>query len=339
MDPTPDQIVRDTFSNKDDAISFFSQTLPAPVIKILDMKSLQVLPTTLIDDNLKELQSDLLFEIQTKTGRLTKIYLLFEHKSRPDRRIFTQILSYLARIYADQKEPAPVIPFVFYHNRRRWKLGHSFIDQFHFDKNEQQIFGRFIPSFQFQFFDLKESNIDSMQLMIIFQFTLKVLQSIDRQSLAEDFAGHLAGLRDIVIEENLLEQFRKIIYYISKRGNLTSEEIIEHIEAMPQPLTEEAMNAYDELIHRGYVKGLEEGRKQSNSAYDELIERGRVIGLEEGRKEVHSLLFKQLERRFADLSLEERKTIESCTDQNKLEAASLAFADGKSKAEILAELR
>jgi len=310
MDPTADQLIRDSFSNKKDAIAFFSQTLPANIVEVLDMPSLQVLPTSMIDENLKELQSDLLFEIKTKTGRLTKIYLLFEHKSRPDRRIFTQLLSYLARIYVGQKEPVPVIPFVFYHNKQRWKLGHSFIDHFRFDKSETKLFGHYLPNFQFQFFDLKENDIDKMNLFALFHFTLKVLRSIDRQSLADDFAGHLAGLRDIVIEENELERFRKIIYYISKRGNLAAEEIIDHIEAMPQPLTEEAMNAYDELIERG--------RQQ-------------------GRKEVYSLLLKQLERRFADLSTEERTLVENCKDQNKLESASLALVDGKSKEDVLAE--
>jgi len=334
MDPTADQLIRDSFSNKKDAIAFFSQTLPANIVEALDMPSLQVLPTSMIDENLKELQSDLLFEIKTKAGRSTKIYLLFEHKSRPDRRIFTQLLSYLARIYAGQKEPVPIIPFVFYHNKWRWKLGHSFIDHFRFDKSEAQLFGRYLPNFQFQFFDLKENDFDQMELFALFHFTLKILRSIDRQSLVDDFASHLAGLKDIVIEENVMERFRKIIYYISKRGNLAAEEIIEHIEAMPQPLTEEAMNAYDELIERG----RKQGRKEVMSAYNELIERGYVKGLEEGRKEVYSLLLKQLERRFTDLTTEERTLVENCKDQSKLESASLALVDGKSKEEVLAKL-
>jgi len=57
MEPNPDQIVRDTFSHKEDAISFFQNTLPAPILDILDLNSLEPLPTTLIDQDLKELQS------------------------------------------------------------------------------------------------------------------------------------------------------------------------------------------------------------------------------------------------------------------------------------------
>ena len=159
-----------------------------------------------------------------------------------------------------------------------------------------------------------------MQLWALFHFTLKVIRSIDRQSLAEDFAGHLAGLRDIVIEENELERFRKIIYYISKRGNLAAEEIINHIDEMPQPLTEETMNAYDELIERGRAIGLKEGREETML---EVTQR---------------MLIRQIEHRFGSLSAAELSRVTSCTDQTKLDAASLVFADGKSKDEVLAAL-
>jgi len=46
MDPTADQLIRDSFSNKKDAIAFFSQTLPVNIVEALDMPSLQVLPTS-----------------------------------------------------------------------------------------------------------------------------------------------------------------------------------------------------------------------------------------------------------------------------------------------------
>jgi len=68
-------------------------------VDALDLSRLELSPGTFIDEKMKEFRSDLLFRIPAKTGGLSEIYLLFEHKSVPDPRIFQQLLGYLARIY------------------------------------------------------------------------------------------------------------------------------------------------------------------------------------------------------------------------------------------------
>ena len=56
------------------------------------------------------------------------VYVLLEHKSAPDPLVALQLLRYTTRLWdhhlrqgADPPLP-PVVPLVFYHGRRRWKV-------------------------------------------------------------------------------------------------------------------------------------------------------------------------------------------------------------------------
>ncbi|MBW7859424.1 MAG: Rpn family recombination-promoting nuclease/putative transposase, partial [Leptonema sp. (in: Bacteria)] len=85
--------------------------------------SLEVENGTFIENDLSELRSDLLFSIKTISGNPLNIYILFEHKSYRDSKIFTQLLSYIAAIHKSQTVLMPVIPLVFYHDKQKWDLG------------------------------------------------------------------------------------------------------------------------------------------------------------------------------------------------------------------------
>ncbi|MBW7859447.1 MAG: hypothetical protein H3C43_14420 [Leptonema sp. (in: Bacteria)] len=50
-------------------------------------------------------------------------------------------------------------------------------------------------------------------------------------------------------------------------------------------------------------------------------------------------MIKQLERRFGPLSENERETVHNCKNQDKLESASIAFAENRTKEEVLTQLQ
>ena len=80
------------------------------------------------------------------------------------------------------------------------------------------------------------------------------------------------------------------------------------------------MTTIRELMKQEYKQGRQEG-----------IEQGGLLKAKE-------LLIKQLERRFGSLPDNERETVLNCKNQDKLELASIAFAENKTKEEVLAEL-
>lgn len=92
---SPDRMIRDTLSNPKYAASFFKGTLPKPVLNRIDITSISHENTTFIEPDLTELRSDLLFSVKTISDKPVNIYVLFEHKSYRDPKIFTQLLSYI----------------------------------------------------------------------------------------------------------------------------------------------------------------------------------------------------------------------------------------------------
>nr|WP_276324930.1 Rpn family recombination-promoting nuclease/putative transposase [Leptospira kirschneri] len=72
-----DRLIRETLQDKEDAISFFKNSLPEAVIELLDLNRLELTQSSFISENLKEEQTDLLFQIPLKSGKKqTSIFYL-----------------------------------------------------------------------------------------------------------------------------------------------------------------------------------------------------------------------------------------------------------------------
>jgi predicted transposase/invertase (TIGR01784 family) len=321
VDPTPDRIIRDTFSDREDAVPFFRSTLPSGLLAVLDLDTLEVEQGNFIDESMKEYRTDVLFRIQTASGSPAKIYLLFEHKSQRDPRIFTQLLSYLARIYERQDKPVPVIPFVFYHGKKAWDLGTDFTAHFTFSETERQIFAPYLPDFRFELFDLGDQDVETLTITLYVKMLLQIIRSIDTDRL-DDNLRDIFELSEILFsEQKKLEKLRKLIFYVLTRGEVPHEKVASILSSVSKRLEKEAMTAAQKLREEGFAQGMQQGMQQ---------------GLLEGEQK---LLIKQMEWRFGSLSKQENDIIRACSNRDLIEAASRAILEGKSKDEVLASLR
>ncbi len=83
MISTPhDLLFKSTFSQPQHAVELFRSLLPPGVVRHIDFGTLQVEPTSFIDEKLRARYSDLLFSVEL-AGRPAYLYLLFEHQSWP----------------------------------------------------------------------------------------------------------------------------------------------------------------------------------------------------------------------------------------------------------------
>jgi len=76
-------------------------TLPSKAQNLINWDTLEIVKEVWLDERLKEHRSDVVY--CTKTLNDQWVYLLFEHKSSPDRRIHFQLLRYILDIF-DQHE-------------------------------------------------------------------------------------------------------------------------------------------------------------------------------------------------------------------------------------------
>ncbi|OAM80238.1 transposase, partial [Leptospira interrogans serovar Bataviae] len=217
-------------TDKEDAISFFKNSLPEKVIELLDLNRLELTQSSFISENLKEEQTDLLFQIPLKSGKKANVYLLFEHKSYLDEAVFSQLLGYISAIYKSQfktdKRYSVVIPFVFYHGERTWTLGNSFQDRFILSKEEEEVFKKYIPDFELELFDLSKVDLSRLE-----SITLRVILGVVQKIWEGDssFLGYLGEVFELLTglknESKRVEIFQKLFLYIFNVRELKPTEI------------------------------------------------------------------------------------------------------------------
>ncbi|WP_347815052.1 Rpn family recombination-promoting nuclease/putative transposase [Leptospira noguchii] len=258
-----DRLIRETLQNKEDAISFFKNSLPEKVIELLDLKSLELTQSSFISENLKEEQTDLLFQIPLKSGKKANIYLLFEHKSYLDDSVFSQLLGYISAIYKSQyrvdKKYSVVIPFVFYHGERTWTLGNSFQNRFILSKNEEEVFKKYIPDFELELFDLSKVDLSRLE-----SITLRVILGVVQKIWEGDtsFLNHLGEVFELLTglknESKRVEIFQKLFLYIFNVREIEPTEITSLLShsKISRDYEDLAMTTAEKLRKEGEIKGL-----------------------------------------------------------------------------------
>jgi predicted transposase/invertase (TIGR01784 family) len=135
--PTPhNNFFQYALSHPAAARNLIEMHLPADLVQILDLDSLELQKDSFIDDELRDSYSDMLYSIRL-SGRLSgqdgepiegQVYLLLEHKSQSDPMTCFQMLRYIVRIWEQRlrkgQSLCPVFPLVIYHGQEvvgtRW---------------------------------------------------------------------------------------------------------------------------------------------------------------------------------------------------------------------------
>jgi len=73
-------------------------TVPLPIQKQIDWKTLEIVNKIWVDENLKEHRSDAIYRAKLLEDDQW-VYLLFEHKSTLDKRVQVQLLRYIVEIW------------------------------------------------------------------------------------------------------------------------------------------------------------------------------------------------------------------------------------------------
>lgn len=113
------------FSKKEHVQAFLEAFFPHLACH-LRLQTIEINPTEkyLIASN-EKLYLDFAINCKIK-DKDAKIYIIIEHKSRPDKRVIIQLLRYITAIWQDdilnKRDLTPVIPIVFYNGKSTWKI-------------------------------------------------------------------------------------------------------------------------------------------------------------------------------------------------------------------------
>lgn len=126
-----DLLVRNVLKEPDLAADLFKNYLAEEWVSAVDFDSMEYEPNESVNENLAELLSDLRFSAKFRgSGRELKVFVFFEHQSRPDPLMSFRLLEYVLAAYREYAAaragrkgilfPYP-LAVVLHHGRRPWK--------------------------------------------------------------------------------------------------------------------------------------------------------------------------------------------------------------------------
>ena len=152
-----DILFKEIYSQKKYCLDIFALILSKKKYDLFNWDTLNSRATVLLDD-LKERQADLIFDVKLKkTREPIQIIFLLEHKSRTSPNLLQQLLEYQTRIYALQKNP--IIPILVYHGKSVWRNSLNFQDSLKGMKGiVKDNFKDYILNFKCRFLNIR--NVD-----------------------------------------------------------------------------------------------------------------------------------------------------------------------------------
>lgn len=314
-----DRFFRHVFAQPEHAAGELRILLPAALTVRIDWQSLQLLPGTFVDPELRELRTDLLFSAQLDSGEEIRLYVLLEHQSTVDSRMPLRLLTYMTRIWAayDREHPAPallpaIIPCVVYANESGWTAPVAFTDLLGLDSAGLETVRGHVPSFSFlldEVTPLRGEDLRQRAMTALAQVALHMLRSARPPAdLTTDLLAWLDVLRNVFHSPNGVEAATTVLRY-AKAVSETPPSNIRQIARRLGPQVEEALMTGDQI----------------------LLEQGRVEGQAKGRVEGQaSVLLRLLEKKFGPVPVEIVARVQSasvddldhCTE-HLLSAASL----------------
>nr|VFJ44440.1 MAG: conserved hypothetical protein (putative transposase or invertase) [Candidatus Kentron sp. FM]VFJ64121.1 MAG: conserved hypothetical protein (putative transposase or invertase) [Candidatus Kentron sp. FM]VFK08950.1 MAG: conserved hypothetical protein (putative transposase or invertase) [Candidatus Kentron sp. FM] len=300
------------------------ERLPKAVVDYFSAEPPELQSDTFVEEELREHFSDRLFKVKTINGQAAFVYVLIEHKSTSDKKVGWQLLKYMVEILKRWEEKNPgwerlpaIVPFVFYHGARKWKIPDEFLPLVDAEEGWKPYLLNF--------------RIPSMDLGKIPDQKLSADPHLRVRLLAMKYATR-GKKQQVAAKESLVEalkeasgELRPVLFYLVQTYTPYDEETVQEIIQKVQPKEVDTMMSQfarditktvrQEALQKGIQRGMQRGMQQ---------------GIQQGfQKGEAGLLLRQLSRRFDPLPDEITQRIHAA-DANTIEIWADRILDAKS---------
>jgi len=322
-----DIFFRAVFSKEDNARDLLLSVLPQGIIGMLDLESVRVENTSFIDRKISERHSDLLIRT-SRRGAPILIYILVEHKSYPDRWTVFQLLKYMVRIWerergqhGKRKTLPSIIPVIFYHGTREWRLPLNFSSYF----VPEDRLEPYIPEFHPVMVNLRQVEDRKLQGQVMVQIALKTLKH-SLGNLRSCLVEILRSATSLPMDAEHKAFLSKLLEYIIEGCKDIEEQDVEQV--LLSIGSREAREAYMTLAERLIERGKAEGKRE-----------GKAEGRLEGKLLVKQEdLLKLLAQKFGAVADADKRKIMGARDLDRLDQALGLIFKTETIAEILRPL-
>ncbi len=310
-----DLFARFTFEHPERAAAELRAVLPPEVAVRVDWSSLRRESGSVVDPQLRESQSDLLFSARLHEGQTLWLYFLLEHQSSVDRWMALRMLRYVVRLWERWRRQHPesealpvVIPMVLYHGPEGgWTAARRVEELVHLPSEAEEPWRVLMPRFEYLVDDLTAEQEEALKARPgppLVPLALLLLRSGRSEKLAVLLEGWRPLLAEVLATPEGQEQLRAIVHYLLKVGAEAADEALRRVldSIVREQRSEELMRTMAEAyIEKGRAKGLEEG-----------LARGRA-------QERAEVILRILASRGIAVDDTGRERILSCTDLDTLD--------------------
>jgi predicted transposase/invertase (TIGR01784 family) len=350
---------RYTFSHPERAAAELRAVLPPELVAQVDWSSLQPESGSVVDPELRESQSDLLFSARLLGGAPLLFYFLLEHQSSVDPWMAFRMLRYVVRQLGHWRQGHPdserlpiIIPMVMYHGPEGgWTAPRRVEELFHLPSEQAELWRARVPRFEHLVDDLTAEREEALRARggpPLVPLALLLLRSGRSEQLAVLLEGWTPLLAEVLDAPEGLEQLRAIVHYLLRVGVEAALEALRRVlDSIPgEQRAEDAMRTMaDALIEQGHERGLQEGMQKGLAEGQSrgLVE-GQARGLAEGqaqglaRGRAESVL-RLLAVRGIAVDERARALILSCRDLDRLDQWLERSVSATSLADVLATPR
>jgi len=307
-----DTFFRESFSRREIALDLLRWHLPAELLAEIDLDTLEISKDTYVSSDLRSAYSDLVYRVQYRDGPLN-VYLLFEHKSRPEHWTLLQLLRYITaegdqycKQHSKAKYLPPVYPLVIYHGKRQWRVPRNFQQLV---SPLPQALTPFVPQFTYALLDLSARTNAEIKGQVLTRLVQLALRWVFDDQPIERLRTLLALIEQVRDKDTAVAILESLLrYYV--QGTKCIEE-----------------NDVRELLQQSTTTG----DPIMQTFIDRYIEQGVQQGMQKGGA---AMLLRQIERRFGPPSDQIRERITQA-DPNTLLKWSDRIFDANSVDEVL----
>jgi predicted transposase/invertase (TIGR01784 family) len=284
--PTPhNNFFQYALSHPAAARNLIEMHLPADLVQILDLDSLELQKDSFVDDELRDSFSDMLYSIRLSGQDLSgqdgepvegQVYLLLEHKSQSDPMTCFQLLRYIVRIWEQRlrkgQSLCPVFPLVIYHGQEAWSAPVCL---------EELIGG---PDVLFEHgvrmaypvVDIGQIPDELLATDPFLQSVLGLLKYSRKRNFEDKLEFFLRCLLEIGTAELQTEHLDAVLVYVTTVSPSIPLETLAMTIQKIFPTQIEPGSIADEYMKKGRLEGIQEGRHEGK-------QEGKQEGLKEGQ--------------------------------------------------------
>jgi predicted transposase YdaD len=273
-----DLFARYTFGHPERAEAELRAVLPPHVVSEVDWASLRREPGSVVDPELRETESDLLFAARLRTGHPLLLYVLLEHQSTVDPWMALRMLRYVVRQVERWRQEHPdstrlpiIIPLVMYHGpERTWTVPRRVEDLFDLPSGEEERkrWRAMVPRFEYLLDDLtaeREEALSARPGPPLARLAWLVLRYGRTREIAQKLPDWVALFAQVQAGPEGAEHLVVVIRYLLWVGDDDVHEAAGRVlhSVLGEQRAEELMQSYGEkLIEQGRQQGLTRGRAE-----------------------------------------------------------------------------